>query len=124
MTFTYNLNTATGNTNIISRIRLKIGDFSEGNGPKPDGSNLSDEEIIAAYEEEGSNTNRAAALLLESLSHAWSAVPGTILVNSISIDPSRTAKHLADRAALLRQRYGFAGSTTVFSGNLTRTAES
>jgi len=78
MTFTYNL--ASGDANIvnISKVRLEIDDVvnaavTAGAGVRPNGSNLSDEEITVLLDREGSVLS-AVAGACDLLARAWTRV--------------------------------------------------
>lgn len=71
MTFTYNLADTDATIVLISKVRLEIGDTAEGSGVRPDGSNLSDEEITYWLTEETDVFLLAAARACDALSRAW-----------------------------------------------------
>ena len=105
MAFSYDLS-ASGNTLIISKIRLFIGDHKQNSGILPDGANLQDDEILTFYSEEGSHERRASAAALETAAAAWSAHAGSYKLGPEDQD-SEQAEHFAAQAKTLRDRYGF-----------------
>lgn len=97
--FTYDLTTAVG------KIRLEIGDETEGAGAKPDGGNFTDEELEYFYSQESSSVGRATARACEVLARQYARMC------DISVGPrreslSQAAKAFADRAKELRKQYG------------------
>ena len=68
MAFTYDLNTSVGIT------RFRIGDTVQGDGPRPDRRNFSDDEIQAMLDQGGS-VDAALGLLQAVLSNEWASVP-------------------------------------------------
>ncbi len=108
MAFTYDL-TADGNVLIISKIRLQIGDTKEDNGPRPDGSNFSDEELLQLYATEGNHLKRAEAAVLEVLATEWSAFAGSHKLGP-EFDMYQQAQQFRQQAQRLRDRYGYGDS--------------
>lgn len=98
MTFTYD--TATD----IGKIRLELGDEISGNGVKPTGANLTDEELQVWLTREGS-VMRATAAACEMLSRAWSRMASTS-VGSRSEQLQSVAAQYAARAQTLRAQHG------------------
>lgn len=68
MAFTYNLATPVGLT------RFRLGDTVQGNGPRPDRRNFSDEEIQAMLDQTG-DIEGAIAVLTSVLAAEWAPVP-------------------------------------------------
>lgn len=106
MTFTYVLATDVG------KVRLEISDTSSttGAGVKPDGTNLTDEEIQIWLTREGTVMSAAAAAC-EALARAWARVA------DVGVGPRReslgqVATAWANQAKTLRQQYsgGFSAS--------------
>lgn len=96
--FTYDLATSTG------LVRLELGDDQYQAGVKPDGTNLTDEEIGVYLEREGA-VMRAVAGLCEMLSVRYSGL------SDVSVGPRREslgqiANAYANRARDLRAKYG------------------
>ena len=103
MSFTYVLTTD------IGKVRLEIGDVSSaiGAGVKPDGTNLTDEEIQVWLTRE-ETVGRAAAAACEALSTTWARVA------DVAVGPRReslgqVAKQYAERAKALREQHGGGG---------------
>lgn len=94
MTFTYTLATD------IGKLRLKLGDRTSGSGPRPDGTNLTDEELQVLLTEGGS-VDAALVLACETLANEWSSV-SDLAVGSVRESASQAAKAWAARATELR----------------------
>lgn len=113
MTFTYDLSTD------IGACRLELGDTVSGSGVKPDGTNLTDEEVQALLTREGS-VMRACAAACELLSRHWARV-ANISVGSRREDFGAVSEQWAQQAKTLREQYGGAsGSVTAFSVGVKR----
>lgn len=112
MSFTYDLTTD------IGKVRLWLGDITQGRGMRPDGSNISDEEIALILDQERDTAStqntimRAVAACCELLANAWSSVAGNITIGSRS-EAHQQAEQFARRAAALRAQYG--GTALSFS---------
>lgn len=100
MAISYDISTAAG------RIRRLIGDTLDGSGPLPDGSNFTDDEIDAFYEDEGNHIQRAAAAGLEALANAWAAFEGRLREGPAD-EESLSSAAFAERAQRLRDVYGY-----------------
>lgn len=74
MAFNYDLASADADVALVSKVRLELGDINENAGVRPDGTNLSDEEILHWLGEESSNVMLAAARACDALARAWSIV--------------------------------------------------
>jgi hypothetical protein len=105
MAFTFDLS-LTGESLIVSQIRLFIGDKTENGGILPDGANLQDDEILTFYAQEGNHQRRAAAAALESAAASWSVYAGRYRLGPEDHE-SRQADLFAAQAQTLRDRYGF-----------------
>lgn len=113
MSFTYDVATN------IGKIRLEIGDTTNGSGVKPDGTNLSDEELQVILTRE-TTVMGAAAAACELLARHWARV-ANIAVGSRREDLSTIADQWAKQARALREQYGnAAGAVTSFSTGLKR----
>lgn len=115
MTFTYDLAGA-GDTLIIAKIRLLIGDVTESKGVKPNKQNFTDEELLIMYVDEANDIGRGAARACEILSRMWT------IIFDITVGPHRAAANTvankwADRAEELRSEYG-GGSGSLTFGNV------
>jgi hypothetical protein len=71
MTFTYDLASSDATLLLISKVRLEIGDTIVGLGVRPNGSNLTDEEISLWLTEESDVVLLAAARACDALARAW-----------------------------------------------------
>ncbi len=71
--FTYDL-TATGDDLLVSKVRLAIGDTTEGVGIKPNGENFDDSEILVALDDAGDIVNLASAYICQWLSTSFAQV--------------------------------------------------
>jgi hypothetical protein len=113
VSFTYDLATD------IGQLRLELGDTSSvsGEGVKPDGGYLTDEELQVLLDREG-EAMRAVAAACELLARHWARV-ATLTVGPRSEQLGNIAKNWSDRAAELRARHG--GAAGAFSVSVTRT---
>lgn len=98
MTFTYNL--ASGDATIvrISKVRLELGDTVANAGVRPDGSNLTDEELTIWLTDEENDISQTVARAAAALANIWTNVA------NITVGPRReelgsVAKAWADRAS-------------------------
>jgi hypothetical protein len=118
MAFTYFLSSTDSDIQVVSRIRLGIGDHKKAAGPQPDATNYQDDEILQIYADEGNDENRAMARLLEILATLWAGAPKTMFGSLI--DPTRISRDYAMRAEKLRTQYGYGqGATGGFSVQMT-----
>jgi hypothetical protein len=97
MTFTYNLATTDSILLLISKVRLELGDTTFNAGVRPDGSNLTDEEIRVWLSDESNDISQTVARAAAALANIWTNVA------SITVGPRREelgsiAKQWADRA--------------------------
>jgi len=101
VSFTYDLATD------IGEIRLDLGDTVSGTGVKPDGTNLSDEEIQLLLTREDDIVGRAVAAACEVLARMYARF------SDYSFGPKRESmaqsEQYAKRAAELRVQYGGGG---------------
>jgi len=106
MSFTYDLS-ATGDSLIVSRIRLEIGDTDSGTdaGVKPDGNNFTDDELLYFYGEE-LGVGAASARACEVLARMWAGAGGVARVREYQIDTRQKSADYAKMAADLRSRSG------------------
>lgn len=111
MSFTYDLATD------IGKVRLYLGDITSGAGPRPDGTNFSDEEITLLLEQEGDSVMRTVAACCEILANAWASVASDIAVGSRR-ESNQQATLFANRAEKLRAQHG--GAVTVFVSGFKR----
>ncbi len=113
MTFTYVLTTDLG------KIRLELGDTSSatGMGVKPDGTNLTDEEIQVWLTREGSVLGAAAAAC-EALARMWARI-ADVGIGQRRESLGQVAKAWAEQAKSLRIQSG--GGGVSFSASLDRT---
>lgn len=82
MSFTYNL-ASTGDSLLISKVRMEIGDTVEDNGVLPTGDNLSDAEILLKLGEYDNDVMQAAGALCALLARRWATV------SDITVGPRR-----------------------------------
>lgn len=113
MTFTYAGTLATD----LDKIRFHIGDTTSGAGPKPDGTNFTDEELGGLLTAEGS-VGRAVAGVYEALAVIW-APKYDFTSEGQSFRRSTPSERFAKLAAEWREQYGSAG-TAATSMSLTR----
>ncbi|HSW63421.1 MAG TPA: hypothetical protein VLH56_08935 [Dissulfurispiraceae bacterium] len=114
MTVTYNLANADPQIVLISLVRLEIGDTTLGAGVRPDGSNLSDEEISVWLQREGDDILRSTAAACEALSRQWANM-ANITLGPRKEELGKISDNYARRAEQLRERAG--GSDTTFSSS-------
>lgn len=115
MTFTYDLSSAVDATLAISKVRLEIGDTVSAMGVRPDGSNLSDEEISNWLDEEDYNIMRTAARACEALSRMWSSI-ATITVGPRKEELGKVSTEWAKQAKAIRDIYGGTSSSAFSVG--------
>lgn len=77
MTFSYDLADADETIVLISKVRLEIGDTVSGVGVKPDGSNISDEEITVWLDDEDNSVMKVVARACDALARMWALVADT-----------------------------------------------
>lgn len=109
--FTYSLTTNVG------KLRLEIGDITNGTGVKPDGNNFSDTELNYFLSQEGSTVGRAAARACEVLARMFAGMVD-LTAGPRRESLSQAAKAYADRANELRRQYGGATSGAYSAGFL------
>lgn len=97
MAFTYDLTTSRG------KVRFKIGDTVKDSGPRPNGSNYSDEEIDYFLTEAGT-VDAAAALAFETLASEWTSYSISESEGEVSYDAKEVADKYKARAADLDSR--------------------
>lgn len=98
MTFTYS---STSLATDLAKVRLTIGDTTSGAGPRPDGSNFSDEELavfIDAAIAAGGTWRNAAPPVLRVLANQYAAAAKRTDDAEISEDLTRTAAELRAQA--------------------------
>jgi len=100
-------------TTDIGKVRLELGDRVEGAGVKPDGANLTDEEIQVWIDREGS-VMTAAAAACEVLARMWSTV-ANLSLGPRSESLGDVAKAWQARGKELREQYGGAGAGMGFA---------
>src|SRR5512140_3149828 len=101
MTWTYDLANADQAIVKASRVRFWLYDTTEDKGVKPDGKNLSDEEIAMLVEQEKGHLMRTVAAGCELLAIAWGAKVDAD-AGPLRAKFSQTAAAYADRAKTLR----------------------
>lgn len=97
MSFTYNLASPDAAIVLISKVRLELGDTVANAGVRPDGSNLTDEELQVWLTEESNDISQTVARAAAALSNMWTNVA------NITVGPRReelgsVAKGWSDRA--------------------------
>jgi hypothetical protein len=99
MSFTYDLTTA------IGKVRLALGDTTDGTGPRPDGSNFEDEELDTFLVLEDDDVELATARALEVLATQW-ASRADLQVGPRKESLSQIAARYAEQATAVRGRCG------------------
>lgn len=97
MTFTYDLAAEDPDVLNIARVRLELGDTIEGVGVRPDGSNLTDEELALWLEDESDDINKTVGRACTALAKMWTTV-ANLTVGPRSEQLGQIAKGWADRA--------------------------
>lgn len=85
---------------------MQIGDSVQSRGPRPGGDNYRDVEIDTFLAREGGHLQRAVALALETLAAEWAREASSLQLGPSSSEDNQ-ARAFADRAAALREAYGF-----------------
>jgi len=112
MTFSYDLaGTAGATSRAVARIRLELGDQNSGAGVNPDGTNLSDEELLDFYGREANSVLGGAAHAAEALSRSWARM-SDMRAGPLSQSFSQTSAAWAKQAETLRVQAG--GGAPVF----------
>lgn len=99
MAFTYDPANLDGD--LVSRVRLLIGDTVQSRGPRPDGKNFEDEEILFFLGETDNNPALAAAYAAETLASEWASA-ANIAVGPRREELGEIAKQWERRAKRLR----------------------
>lgn len=71
MSFTYNLSSSDADELLISRVRLELGDTVEDSGVKPDGFNISDEEISLILDASDDDVMSTVTSLADIMARHW-----------------------------------------------------
>lgn len=111
MTYTYDLAAEDPATLNISMVRLELGDNIQNVGVRPDGSNLTDEEIAVWLEKAENDIDAAIGRACAALAKMWTNV-ANITVGPRREDLGQIAKGWADRAKEAAP-YGDSYSVTV-----------
>lgn len=92
----------------IGEVRMELGDDVQGDGVRPDGSNLTDAQIQVLLDREGS-VMRAVAAACELLARQWTRV-ANISIGPRSEQLGVVSEQWAKRGEKLRAQYGGGGS--------------
>ncbi len=111
MSFTYDLASSDENLLNISKVRLELGDITQGSGVRPDGTNLSDEELGIWLSAESKHIMHTVIRACDALARAWTNM-ADITVGPRSETLGRIADDWATRAKDLRSEYGNTSSGT------------
>lgn len=117
MAFTYS---ATNLSSNLAKVRLAIGDTTSGAGPRPDGSNFSDEELnvfITDVLAAGGTWRNAVAPVLRILANQYAAAAKATKDAELSEDLTQTAAVLRQQAAAYEGSITLAGAAA--SGGFT-----
>lgn len=93
----------------IGQVRAWLGDDVEGQGVRPDGSNLPDAVITLLLTAEGAAVMRAVAAACELLALQW-ARAADVTIGPRKESLSQVSKRYAERAAALRAQHGGAAA--------------
>lgn len=110
MTFSYDLASTDAEILLISKVRLTIGDTTEGGGVRPSKANFTDEEILTWLGEVSNEYHLAAARAYEVLAGIW-ATQAHATTRPMSDQFGTISKRYAELAASLRQQYGESGQS-------------
>lgn len=99
------------------KVRFAIGDVTEDSGPRPGGSNFSDNEIAAQVDSEGT-WGKAAAYLCEVLAREWAREAGSVAVGPVRQELTARSQLFQEMAVDLRLQHG--GGRTVTQSVPTR----
>lgn len=113
MAFTYDLLSSDATILATSKVRLELGDHTNGAGILPDGSNLQNEEIQAKLAELDSNVAATVAALAGLLARRW-ANYADVQVGPRKESLSQVSKRWGDLAAELSSS-GLGGAYMSFS---------
>lgn len=94
--FTYDLDTE------IGKIRFYLGDNTEGQGVLPGGINLSDEEILLAFQIQNNDTGSTLVKLARIIASKWATAPRSFYADGLRMnrgDPVDKWLKLADEYA-------------------------
>lgn len=105
------------------KIRFRIGDTQENEGPRPDRRNFSDAEVAFALSEEDSRVNGAIAHLFEILAAEWSAYAIAEREGELSMDAKEAAAGYRTQATIWRSKPGGASESERSTTLITLTRE-
>lgn len=105
MSFNYDLSSSDAAIALISGVRLRIGDTRNGDGPRRDGTNYSDEEITYFLSSNSDDPNAAAAQACDYLAADWASMTD-VTIGDYSRKASTTAAAWLARATLIREQAG------------------
>lgn len=114
MAFTYDLGSANADILLISKVRLEIGDTVSDAGVRPDGTNLSNEEIQHWLTEESSDVMLAAARACDALARMWSTV-GNEKVGPLSVSLSQVSERFEKMAISCRSQSAASATIVYFT---------
>lgn len=105
MTFTYDL-TEEEELLLISKVRLELGDTVSGSGVRPNGVNLSDEEIQNWLDAESDDIMRTVGRAALALSNMWASAALSETAGSYSVNYGNVSEMWAKRAASIGVEVG------------------
>ena len=88
----------------LDRVRFYLGDTEQGSGPKPNGENFSNDEVVGLITHEG-DWRLAVAAGYETLAAMWAKNTSFSVVNG-SFTRSDAAQRFLDLAEDWRNKYG------------------
>lgn len=92
----------------LGKVRLELGDDVDGEGVRPDGSNLTDAQLQVWLDREES-VMRATAAACEALARQWARL-ANITIGARKEDLGAVSEQWAKQAYRLREQYGGGGS--------------
>lgn len=115
MSFSYILGSSDATMAAIARVRLEIGDTTEGAGVLPDGSNFSNEEIAVYLTTYASDVPQAVNALAGVLARRWATVA------DVTVGPrSESLSQVSKAWAAIADKLGGSEAGSVFSMAPTR----
>ena len=88
------------------KVRFRVGDTVQDEGPRPDKRNFSNNEITFVLSEESSQVNGAIAHIFEILAAEWSAFALSEREGDVTVDAKEVAENYRMQATKWRQKPG------------------
>jgi len=114
MAFTYD--PANLKTSVLDRLRLELGDTEQGNGVKPNGGNLQNEELQVLIDEAGGDFYTAAAKACRLLATHWARF-ADVSAGKVREAASQVSARYVERAREY-ERQAVTGGASSFAGGV------